>query len=70
MSPRMRKLVGSLALIFLVGSWAVVVSIVAMGMMNTNRIGQLVFFLVAGLVWIFPAGAIIAWMQRPPRARA
>jgi hypothetical protein len=70
MSPRTRKLIGTLALIFLVGSWAVVVSIVAMGMMNANRMVQLVFFLVAGLVWILPAGAIIAWMQRPPRVRA
>lgn len=70
MSPRMKKLIGSLALIFLVGFWAVATTIVAMGFMNANRLVQMVFFLVAGLLWIVPAGAIIAWMQRPPRARA
>ena len=70
MSPRIRKLIGTLALIFLVGLWAVVISIVAMGMMNASRMVQMLFFLVAGLIWIVPAGAIIAWMQRPPRARA
>ena len=63
MSPRTRKLIGSLALIVLVGCWAVATTIVAMGFMNANRLVQLVFFLVAGLLWIVPAGAIIVWMQ-------
>lgn len=70
MSPRVRKLIGSLALLFLIGFWAVASTIVAMGMMNADRMLQMVFYLVAGLLWVIPAAAIIAWMQRPPRARA
>ena len=70
MSPRVRKLIGSLALILLVGFWAVVTTIVAMGMMNADRMLQMVFYLVAGLLWVVPAGAIIAWMQRPLRVQA
>jgi hypothetical protein len=70
MSPRIRKLIGSLLLLFLVGFWAVATTIVAMGMMNADRLVQMVFYLAAGLLWVIPAGAIIAWMQRPPRVRA
>lgn len=70
MSPRTRKLVGGLGLILLVVFWAVAASIVAMGLVTQSSVVQLVFFLVVGTAWIIPAGAIIAWMQRPPRARA
>ena len=27
---------------------------------------QTVFFAIAGLIWIVPAGLIIRWMLRPP----
>jgi hypothetical protein len=70
MSPRTRKLIGSLALVFLIGSWAVAATVVAMGFVSASRTVQMIFYLVAGLIWVVPAGAIIAWMQRPPRARA
>lgn len=26
---------------------------------------QLVYFLIAGLLWVVPAGLLIRWMQRP-----
>lgn len=70
MPARMRKLIGSLGLVLFIGFWAVASTIVAMGMMNVSRTAQLVFYLVAGLLWVIPAGAIIVWMQKPRPVRA
>ena len=30
-------------------------------------LAQTVYFAIAGLIWIVPAGAIIRWMLKPPR---
>ena len=32
---------------------------------GTSILVQTIFFAIAGLIWVVPAGAIIAWMQRP-----
>jgi uncharacterized membrane protein len=31
---------------------------------------QLAYFLIAGLLWVLPAGLLIRWMQRPEAAPA
>jgi hypothetical protein len=28
---------------------------------------ELAFFVVAGLIWVIPAGALVVWMQKPDR---
>ena len=69
MRVRTRKLVGTLILLgFLsVYSWAAVV-------IGAGRIAlappliQFAYFLVAGLLWVLPAGLLIRWMQRPDRS--
>jgi hypothetical protein len=35
---------------------------------HTSIVTQTLFYAVAGLLWIVPAGAIIYWMQCPDRS--
>jgi site-specific recombinase len=35
---------------------------------ESDTLAVTLYFAVAGLVWIFPAGLIIRWMQKPPAA--
>jgi hypothetical protein len=32
---------------------------------NASKLVELVFYVVAGLAWVIPAGLLIRWMQRP-----
>jgi len=32
-----------------------------------SDLGQTLFFAIAGLLWVLPAGLVITWMQRPDR---
>ena len=40
-------------------------TIAAAKLPGTSRLTQLVYFIVAGLIWVVPAGALIAWMVKP-----
>ena len=66
MSVRTRKLIGTVVLlIFLIlYSW-VAVAIGAGRITDAPGYAQLAYFLVAGLLWVIPAGLLIRWMQRP-----
>lgn len=33
-----------------------------------SYIAQVIYFFVAGLAWVIPAGLLIRWMQRPDPA--
>jgi len=70
---RTRKLVGTVALLVLITvySLAVVTVAIVMQIQNASKVAELVFYVVAGTLWVIPAGALIWWMQRPnsPTAR-
>lgn len=66
MRLRMRKLVGATLLLVFIPAYAVVVMTVAVARLpETSILTHTLFFLVAGLLWVVPAGLIIRWMQRP-----
>lgn len=66
MNQRIRKLIGTIVLLFFVPTYALVVmTIAAARLPGTTGLEQSVFFLIAGLLWIIPAGIVIRWMQRP-----
>jgi hypothetical protein len=68
MRQRVLKFVGMLALVaFIAVNALVVMAVSATRVPMMSGLGQLVFFAVAGLVWVLPAGLIIWWMQRPDR---
>lgn len=71
MPDRLRKLIGSVVLVVFVCVYALTaMTIAAAKLPGTSGLTQLVYFIVAGLVWIIPAGALIAWMVKPRGKRA
>jgi Protein of unknown function (DUF2842) len=71
MRPRLRKLIGTILLVLFVSLYALTAMTVAAAKLpGTSGLTQLVFFVVAGTIWVLPAGALIAWMQKPGRNRS
>ncbi len=66
MTPRIRKLVGTLALIALIAVYALLVVAVAavLQVQNTSKAVELAFYIIAGVLWTLPGGWLIRWMQR------
>jgi len=70
MSQRLRKLVGTIVLVVFVSLYALTAMTVAAAKLpGSSGLTQLVFFVIAGTIWIVPAGALIAWMQRPEKRK-
>lgn len=68
MPQRVRKLVGTVLLVVFVALYALTaMTIAAAKLPGTSGWVQLGFFVVAGLIWILPAGLLIAWMARPDK---
>jgi len=66
MTPRMRKLVGTVALMVFLAAYALVAMLVAVVLqVQGSKVAELAYYVVAGLLWTIPAGALIWWMQRP-----
>lgn len=67
MSPRIKKLIGSVILIVFVAVYALGVMALAQPVLrNANGITSLAFYVVAGLAWVIPVLPLIAWMERKP----
>lgn len=66
MTPRTRKLAGTIALITLITVYAFAALAVAVVLQvsNTSKLGELAFYVIAGLLWVLPAGVLIKWMQK------
>lgn len=65
MRPHTKKLIGTVVLLV----WLVAYSLLAMriGVMvlpHANGPGTLVYYLLAGTVWIVPVGLLLPWMHR------
>ena len=66
MSPRLKKLIGAVALLTLVTVWALAAMAFAQSALtSTNGPIAGIYYVVAGLGWVLPAMPLIAWMQRP-----
>ena len=66
MSIRMRKLIGTVALLALVMVWALVAMAVAQPVLaSANGFVAGIYYVVAGLGWVLPAMPLIKWMSRP-----
>ena len=64
-NPRIRKLIGSLVLL----TFVVIYTLLAMWFGATvvneqNKVVQLLYYVVAGVAWAFPAFQIIRWTAR------
>lgn len=58
---------GTVALLLLIAGYAVLAVAVAVVLQvrNVSKAAELVYYVVAGLLWVLPAGWLISWMQRP-----
>jgi peptidoglycan/LPS O-acetylase OafA/YrhL len=71
MPLRLRKFIGMVALVVLVVVYALVaMTIAAAKLPGLPALVQGAYYVVAGFLWVLPAGAIIAWMQKPARPGA
>ncbi len=67
MSPRIKKLIGTFALIFWIALYALIVMRVAIAVLpGAHPLVTLLFYAVAGTVWIVPFGIALPWMHRQP----
>jgi uncharacterized membrane protein len=66
MPIRLRKLIGAVALILLVTSWALLAMALAQfPVVKANVVIEVVYYVVAGLAWVLPAMPLVRWMSRP-----
>ncbi len=66
MADRLRKLSGTLALIALIVVYSLTAMTVAAAKLpDTSGLVQLIYYALAGLLWVLPAGLIIWWMAKP-----
>jgi ABC-type Na+ efflux pump permease subunit len=66
MTPRTRKLVGAILLLVVIAvySLAAMLAAVILQINEANKSVELLYYAVAGLLWVLPAGLIIQWMQK------
>ncbi len=66
MNTRTRKLVGTIILVAFVCLYALIAMTIAVAKLpDTSALVQLIFFVIAGLIWVLPAGLLIRWMVGP-----
>jgi Protein of unknown function (DUF2842) len=66
MRQRTRKLVGALVLVPFVIVYALAAMLLAAGLLpGAPYWAAMLYYAVAGLAWVIPAGLLIRWMQRP-----
>ena len=70
MPIRLRKFIGTIVLVVFVTVYALIVmSVAAARLPGTSHLVQALYYGVAGLIWVVPAGLLIKWMGRPDRPR-
>ena len=68
MPRRFRMFLGAVLMPLLVIVWALLAMALAQGRVREAAEGwQMLYYVVAGMGWIIPAGLLIRWMQRPDR---
>lgn len=68
MPIRIRKLVGTFALLALVPIWALLAMAFAqVPVIKSHAAIEWTYYVVAGLGWVLPAMPLIRWMSRPDR---
>ncbi|HVZ04348.1 DUF2842 domain-containing protein [Hyphomicrobium sp.] len=67
MTQRKRKFVGTIAMFAMIAVYALIAMAVAIVLQvhNANKFTELAYYIVAGLLWVLPAGMLISWMQKP-----
>lgn len=70
MVPSFRKFVGMVLLVIFVVVYAFVAMVIGdMTLQQSSTLVRFIYFAIAGLAWVIPAGAIIWWMERGGKSR-
>jgi len=65
MNTRLRKLIGTVAILLFVVFYALMVMALAQPVLkDANGLTQLLFYAFAGLAWVIPVMPLISWMER------
>jgi hypothetical protein len=68
MPVKLRKLIGSLALLALLAVWVFVAMAAAYAVFRIeNPILAAAYYVIAGFGWVLPAMPLVTWMLRPDR---
>lgn len=71
MPVRLKKLIGTVLLVLLVITYAIVATIVAVAQLSeSGPLVHLAYFFISGFLWVLPAMLIIKWMVKAPRSPA
>jgi Protein of unknown function (DUF2842) len=71
MPVRLRKLIGSIALVvFSIAYFWFAISIAIVRLPGLATYWHLLFYLAITLIWLLPSGAIIYWIQAPRRGES
>jgi len=66
MTLRTRKLVGAILLILFLAVYALAAMMTAVVLqVSASKLVELIYYPVAGLLWLPPAMWLVRWMQRP-----
>ena len=65
MPVRLKKLVGTIAILIYLVIYLFAAAAIADGLPSIWLI-QLVYFAIAGVVWVFPLKYLLAWMTKSP----
>lgn len=70
MRQRTRKLIGAIFIAFFVLFYAFMAMVLGHAILvDTGRLAQFAYYIVAGLFWIFPTGLVIWWMEKPDQPK-
>jgi len=65
MPPRQKKFIGMI--ILLIGFFMYLIAAITLAdYLPSNRILQIVYFAIAGILWIFPVKHLMVWMNSEP----
>ena len=70
MPPRSRKLIGAIFLLIFLTVYVLLAMLTAVVLQvrGVGGAGELAYYILAGLLWVIPAGIIVQWMQKTPGA--
>lgn len=70
MPIRTRKLLGTIALLIFIMIYVLLAMSVAVVLQvrGVGPLGELAYYIIAGLIWVLPAGLIVQWMAKSPNS--
>ncbi len=70
MTPRSKKLIGTIGLLIWIALYALLAMRVAVAILPTaNGWIALLYYAITGTAWIIPVGLLLPWMHREPKSR-